>query len=142
MHPNRRRTIVVVEDNPADVALIRLALEEAGVECVLVLLEDGERAIHFVRGMTASDARPDLVILDLNLPKSDGMEVLAAMRSTQAFAEVPVAILSSSSSQRERERMDVYRVHRYLAKPPDLEEFLQIGFTIKELLEDTRGRSA
>jgi CheY-like chemotaxis protein len=77
-------------------------------------------------------------VLDLNLPKNDGIEVLEAMRKNPVFAEVPVAILSSSSSARERAKLQALRVERWLTKPSDLEEFMGIGLILKALLENGR----
>jgi DNA-binding response OmpR family regulator len=98
-------------------------------------LEDGAEALDMLRSSNRAGV-PDLIVLDLNLPKHDGFEVLQAMRATEAFAKVPVAILSSSTSLRERARIEPYRVSRYITKPPDLDQFLMIGFTLKELLAD------
>jgi len=127
--------ILLIEDNPADVDLLRRAFRSAQLDCELILMEDGAEAMAFVREGTA----PDLVVLDLNLPKNDGIEVLQAMRASRNFAEVPVAILSSSASPRERARLEHFHVGRYITKPPDLDEFLQIGTTLKSYLGAIRG---
>jgi len=131
-----RQQVLVVEDNPADVQLLRWALERASLDCELVVIDDGSAALDFVqqRGAYADARVPDLALLDLNLPKYDGIEILQALRSNKAFAEVPVAILSSSSSPRERARLDTFGVARYITKPADLEQFLAIGFVLKDLL--------
>lgn len=130
--------ILVIEDNPGDVYLLRLALTRAGVKCDLTIVPDGGEALALVRqeGKYAGVLAPDLIILDLNLPKSDGLEVLAAMRSSRAFAAAPVAILSSSSSARERAELQKYQVKRQIAKPPDLDEFMRIGEIVKEILAE------
>ncbi len=129
----RRYKVLVVEDNPNDVALLRLALDEAHVDYDLTVIEDGGDALSFVR-RAGSDAIPDLAVLDLNLPKRDGIEVLQGMRSNPAFSSVPVAILSSSSAPRDRSRLQTFGVRRYLVKPPDYDEFLKLGQQLKELL--------
>jgi CheY-like chemotaxis protein len=128
--------ILVVEDNPADVELLRLALADADVNCDLIVIEDGEEAKLFFeqQGRFADEKAPDLAILDLNLPRYDGMELLEAMRANPGFNEVAVVVLSSSSWPREREKMKAFRVTRFIAKPPDLEEYLKIGSQLKELL--------
>ena len=132
----RKARILVVEDNPADVELLRLALSTANVDCDLTIIDDGGEAIAYVRqtGRHVASQVPDLAVLDLNVPKSEGVEILAAMRENPSFQNVPVAILSSAPWQRERARMDRLRVQRYIVKPPDLEEYLRIGFIIRELL--------
>ena len=133
---NSRSRILLVEDNPGDVGLLRLALEKARLDCELTVLCDGAEAIELVqqRGKYAGVAPPDLVVMDLNVPKYDGAEILQAMRSNPAFATVCVAVVSSSSSGRERARIEKYQISRYISKPLDLDEFLRIGDTLKELL--------
>ena len=129
----------MVEDNPADVQLLKWALERAELNCELIVIDDGSAALEFVqqRGRYAAVAVPHLALLDLNLPKYDGIEILQALRSNPAFADVPVAILSSSSSPRERAKLDTFGVARYITKPADLEQFLAIGFILKDLLAAT-----
>lgn len=128
--------ILVVEDNPGDIALFRMALQSAGLDCKLTVIEGGEEAITFVeqRDKYANSPTPDLAILDLNLPQSDGLEILSAMRGNRAFDSVPVAVLTSSSSPRQRAEIEKFRIGRYVTKPPDLEEYLKIGLIVKELL--------
>ncbi|MDP9055162.1 MAG: response regulator [Acidobacteriota bacterium] len=134
----RKSQVLVVEDNPADVELLRWALDSAAVECDLTVIEDGGEALAFVqqRGKYIGSAPPDLAILDWNLPRYDGLEILEAMRASHVFAEVPVAVLSSSSSPRDRARMEAYNIGRYITKPPDLDEYLRIGLIVKELLNE------
>jgi CheY-like chemotaxis protein len=134
----RKPRILVIEDNPADVALLRLALESADVDCELTVIEDGAEALEFIRQLESSlpNSMPDLTILDLNLPKIDGFEILQAMRADKIFAGAPVAVLSSSSSPRERARIDVFQVRQYITKPADLDEFMKIGLIVKSLLAE------
>ena len=136
----RKVQVLVVEDNPADVELLRWALGNAQVDCDLTVIDDGGEAMAFVqqRGKYLDTRTPDLAILDLNLPKYDGIEILEAMRANQAFAGVPVAVLSSSSSPRDQARMEAFRIDRYITKPPDLDEYMQIGHIVKQLLEETQ----
>jgi len=128
--------ILVIEDNPGDVELIRMALESAGVDCDLQVIDEGEGAMAYVQQprQNAGERVPDLVLLDLNLPKHSGLEILEAIRGNQAFAAVPVTVLSSSSSRRDRAKIEDFKVAMYITKPPDLEEFLKIGPTLKDLL--------
>jgi CheY-like chemotaxis protein len=135
---DRKSQVLVVEDNPADVELLRWALDSAEVEYDLTVIDDGGEALAFVqqRGKYFASTAPDLAILDLNLPKYDGMEILEAMRASRIFAGVPVAVLSSSSSPRDRAKMEAYNIGRYITKPPDLDEYLRIGLIVKELLAE------
>jgi len=79
-------------------------------------------------------AAPDLAIVDLNLPKHSGLEIIEQMRANPKFSKMPVVVLSSSPAQRDRARMEGFRVSRYIVKPADLEEFMRIGWQIRELL--------
>jgi CheY-like chemotaxis protein len=133
--------IVVVEDNPGDVHLLRLALREAGVVCDLRVLEDGAEGMSLARreGRHA-DRLPDLIVLDLNLPKHDGLEVLAALRAQPAMRAVPVVVFSSSTSPSERARVEELGAEKFLAKPPDLDAFLAVGPMLKALLQGRPSR--
>jgi CheY-like chemotaxis protein len=140
MDEARKYQILLVEDNAADVQLLRMALKTADVDCELNVMEDGAEALALVRQREkfAGEAIPDLAVLDLNLPKNGGLEVLEAIRASQVFGRVPVAILSSSSSPRERAKIEQFGVRRFITKPLDLDEFMKIGLTLKALLEETR----
>ncbi|MFN7999040.1 MAG: response regulator [Bryobacteraceae bacterium] len=135
---DRKVRVLVIEDNPADVELLRLALNSAQIDCELTVLEDGAEALAFIRqvGAGSQEGSPDLTVLDLNLPKRDGVEVLQAIRATGAFAGAPVAVLSSSASPRERARIEQFNIGRYITKPANLDEFLNIGFVLKQLLRE------
>lgn len=125
--------ILVVEDNPMDVELLRWALDTASVSCELTVIKDGGDAIEFAhqKGRYAAARTPDLAILDLNLPRNDGIEVLQAMRSNPLFARVPVLILSTSLTPRERAKTQVFGVGRYMTKPSDLDEYMKLGEIVK-----------
>lgn len=134
--------ILLVEDNAADTYLLRKALEKANVSCELTEIDDGEEALAFVRreGKYAEVSAPDLAVLDLNLPKHSGAEVLKAMRQS-AFSNTPVVIISSSPARSDRQKLEEFNVARYIIKPPDLEEFLQIGDVLKEILQESSSES-
>lgn len=133
----RKIRVFAIEDNPADVHLLRLALESAEIDYELTVIDDGGDALDFIgqRGKYTGTPIPDLAVLDLNLPKNDGLEILEAMRANRAFAEVPVAVLSSSASPRDRAKIEVFNIGRYITKPPDLAEYMKIGVALKGLLE-------
>lgn len=142
MTTKAKSRILLVEDNAGDVELFRLALKKASLDCDLTVLDDGADALAMVRQQDrfAEVQPPDLVVLDLNVPKYDGLEILQAMRSNPAFAKVPVAVLSSSSSPRERSRIEQFEISRYITKPLDLDEFLGIGVILREILEGGTSR--
>jgi len=131
--------LLVIEDNPADVDLLRRALASAGLDCHLTVIDDGGDAMQFLRN-DGPAATPDLAIVDVNLPKHSGFEIIERMSANPQFAGVPVVILSSSSSQRDRAQMEKFRVKRYIVKPAGLDEFMAIGWQIRELLADGRAR--
>lgn len=130
-------SIVLVEDNAADVVLVREALEENGVTGELVVLTDGEKAIRFIDGLEArGDACLDLFIVDLNLPRKPGREVLRHIRACRACRETTVVVLSSSDSQRDRDEAASLGADRYIRKPSRLEEFLRLGATFRTMIAE------
>ncbi len=128
--------ILVIEDNPADVQLLRLALNETGLAYELTVIDDGAEALRYVHreGKYAAMPKPDLVVLDLNLPKKSGMEVLAALRGNKELSNTPVAVVTSSAAPLERAQVEGLRVERFITKPPDLDDFLRIGAMLIEVL--------
>jgi CheY-like chemotaxis protein len=128
-------SVVLVEDNPADALLVRKAFEAHGIEGEITILTDGEMAIGFIDLVeTEAVPCPDLVIIDLNLPKRPGREVLERMRQSQKCREVPVLILSSSDAHADRADAARFRASGYIRKPTRLDEFLDLGAVFKETL--------
>jgi nitrogen-specific signal transduction histidine kinase/ActR/RegA family two-component response regulator len=137
--------VVLVDDNPADVTLLRLALDSAELDCELIVIDDGAEALEFVRqqGQDARNSPPDLAVLDFNLPKSDGLQILKAMMEHRAFTGVPVAVLSSGLSPCDMAKIQEFNLARYITKPSTLEEFLKTGSSLKALIErGSDGRSS
>ena len=129
------RQILLVEDNPADVELLVEALEEHAVSCELLIVTNGERAAIFLDEIDAGkQSCPDLFILDLNLPRMSGTEILERMRGSSACQHVPVVILTSSDSQKDKDAVARFNPCRYLRKPITLESFLRLGAVFKDLL--------
>ena len=118
--------ILLVEDNPADVLLIQEAFKEARIGNRISVAADGEEALHFLqrKGTFAGAVRPDLILLDLHLPKRSGREVLAEIKNNPELAEIPVIILTTSSEDEDIHQ--AYRLHAncYLTKPVDIDSFL------------------
>jgi chemotaxis family two-component system response regulator Rcp1 len=129
------RRILIVEDNRGDVLLVDVALREAGLRFELIHLADGEKALNYLGRLTKGrdGASLDLVLLDLNLPKRDGWEVLEALRLVPLKHPVPVMILSSSNSPHDIARAERLGVSKYIRKPSTLDEFLAIGQTVKQI---------
>jgi CheY-like chemotaxis protein len=126
---NRRRTILIVEDSRADAALIRMAMERACIDFDFVLADDGEKAIQFFVTASANSEAPcpDLVILDLNLPRHKGEEILQRLRNGTRCAQVPVIIVTTSASASDRENMYRLGAQDYFRKPSDFSEFMKLG---------------
>ena len=131
--------IFMVEDNPADVYLFRQALHKAGVNFEMSVIDDGAEALSFVRNYkrSAENRRPDIAVLDLNLPSNGGIEILAAIRRNHDLADLRVVIVSSSYSPLERAQAEALQISRFVTKAPDLAEFLQLGEVLKELLSES-----
>jgi CheY-like chemotaxis protein len=126
--------ILLVEDNPGDVELTREALEAAKVSNRLHVVDDGADAVDFLfqRGRFADAPRPDIILLDLNLPKKDGRQVLSEIKACSNLAQIPVVVLTTS--QAEEDILRAYQLHAncYVAKPVDFHQFLHIISTIEE----------
>ena len=126
--------ILMVEDNPGDVRLTKEALKDAKVSNTLHVVEDGVAALDFLyrRGEYATAPRPDLVLLDLNLPKKNGREVLEEVKQDPQLKMIPVVILTTS--QAEEDVLRAYSLHAncYITKPVDFSKFIKIVRTIEE----------
>lgn len=131
----RSVSILLVEDNPADAGLVRKAMEEHAIKGELILAADGEIAISFIEelddGLTPC---PELAIIDLNLPRKNGREVLQRLRQSPKCGGIPVVILSSSDAEQDRSDSARLGAGRYIRKPSRLDDFLGLGAVFKELL--------
>ena len=126
--------ILLVEDNPGDVELAREALEGGKMRCVLHVVDDGEAAMAFLRcqGQYSSVPRPDMVLLDLNLPKKSGRDVLAEIKSDDGLKRIPVVVLTTSNA--EEDILKSYNLHAncYITKPIDLNTFIKVVQAIED----------
>jgi len=135
MNPvGERVEILLVEDNPGDVRLTREAMKEAKVRNQLHVVSDGVEAIAFLRrqGTYANAVRPHLILMDLNLPRKDGREVLAEIKQDTDLRRIPVVILTTSEA--EVDILKAYDLHAncYIAKPVDIEQFLTVVKSIED----------
>jgi CheY-like chemotaxis protein len=128
--------VLLADDNPSDVYLIREALREHGVVCMLRVASDGKDALGIISGEDpdAESGRLSLIILDLNMPRHDGIEILQKLRASARLEHIPVVVLTSSDSPRDRQMANQLGATRYLRKPSSLDEFLGLGAIFKELL--------
>jgi two-component system, chemotaxis family, response regulator Rcp1 len=126
--------ILLVEDNPGDVRLTEEALREGKVKNRLHVARDGVEAIEFLRrqGKFANATRPDLVLLDLNLPRKDGREVLAEIKNDPDLKMLPVVVLTTSSAEADILRTYSLHANCYIQKPVDLDQFVQVVKSIDD----------
>lgn len=126
--------ILLVEDNPGDVGLTLEALKEATLPNKLTVVKNGADALSLLRrqGQHASAARPDLILLDLNLPKKDGRKVLAEIKGDDNLKRIPVVILTTSED--EQDVLESYNLHAncYIVKPLDLDRFITVVKSIED----------
>jgi len=126
--------ILLIEDNLGDIRLIKEAFKEGKIINRVSVVEDGEAAMEFLcrEGPYADAVRPDLILLDLNLPKKDGREVLAEIKADEDLKRIPVVILTTSRA--EEDILRTYNLHAncYVTKPVDLEQFLTVVRSIED----------
>jgi len=126
--------ILLVEDNPADIRLTREAIKEFKIHNTLHVITNGVEALAFLRreGGYADAARPDLVLLDLNLPNKNGLDVLKEIKTDEALQHIPVVILTASKA--DQDVLDAYYLHAncYITKPVGLAQFEKIVRSIEE----------
>ncbi|HDQ03066.1 MAG TPA: response regulator [Deltaproteobacteria bacterium] len=131
---NKSVNILLIEDNPGDVTLIKQAFGEGKYLDSFIVLTDGESAISFLRkeGQYITTPRPDLILLDLNMPRKDGRDVLAEVKTNPALKHIPVIILTSSESQQDITHAYNMQANCYITKPFDLNQY----FKVVKLIED------
>jgi CheY-like chemotaxis protein len=139
--------VLLVEDSPGDVRLTREAFKDAKVLINLNVASDGVEAMAFLNreGNNANAPRPDLILLDLNLPKKDGREVLAELKESPALKSIPVVILTTSASEADIHGSYQHHANSYITKPVDLDGFLKVvrsidsfWLTVVKLPRETR----
>jgi CheY-like chemotaxis protein len=126
--------ILLVEDNPGDVRLTREIFKAARIRNIIHTVEDGVEAMEYLRnqGKYADEARPDLILLDLNLPRKDGREVLAEIKSDDELKRIPIVVLTISKA--EEDILKTYSLHAncYITKPVDLDQFIKVVASIED----------
>lgn len=134
MNDGRPIEILLIEDNPGDARLAIEALREAKVRNNLYWVSDGEEALEFLcrEGKHAAAPRPDLILLDLNLPRKDGRQVLMEIKAHERWKRIPVVVLTTS--QAEEDILKAYNLNAncYITKPVDLDQFMKVVKTIEE----------
>ncbi|WP_420130455.1 response regulator [Longimicrobium sp.] len=126
--------VLLVEDNPGDVRLTREALRDGKVHNNLSVAPDGVEALAFLRreGRYADAPRPDVILLDLNLPRKDGREVLEEVKADPSLRNIPVVILTSSEAERDIAQAYALHANCYITKPVDLDQFIHVVRSIED----------
>jgi CheY-like chemotaxis protein len=123
----RQRTVVLlVEDNPGDIVMIREAFEQSLTPIQLYVVSNGEQAIKFVRRTDRDAPRPSLILLDLNLPIYNGLEVLADLKGDPEFLSIPIVMLTTSRAQRDIKQCYALHANAYIVKPDDFDGYADV----------------
>ena len=133
-HPGKAIDILLVEDNPADVRLTIEAFKDGKIANRLHVTRDGVEAIHFLHRLSphADAVRPDLILLDLNLPRKNGREVLAEIKQSPALRQIPVVVLTTSKADEDVIRSYDLHANCYISKPIDFERLIQVVRAIED----------
>lgn len=125
--------ILLVEDSKGDIGLIEEVFEEAKIGNILHIVEDGEEAIAFLRGegQFSGVSRPDIILLDLNLPKKDGREVLEEVKGDDELKNIPVVVLTTSKAEEDILRSYNLHANAYITKPVDFDQFIKVVKSIE-----------
>ena len=125
---NSTFSILIAEDNPTDVMIMREAMESAKFKIELHVVVDGVQALRFLRRMGSykDSPRPDLILLDLNMPRKNGHEVLAEIKVDPEFKNIPVVMLTTSQAEDDLARAYANHVNCYIRKPVDFENFVEV----------------
>ena len=134
MHSAEPIDILLVEDDPGDVILTKKALQNGKVYNSLNVVSDGIEALEYLRRQAkyADAIRPDLILLDLNMPRMDGRETLAAIKSDDELKNIPVVVLTTSDADRDVVASYNLQASCYVTKPVDLDQFTRVAKSIKE----------
>jgi chemotaxis family two-component system response regulator Rcp1 len=140
MSPTKRKwKIILAEDNPGDVFLVRRALDFHGLDYELSVAKDGEQALSLVQRADNGEAAMDLILVDLNLPRHDGGQIVAAARASKTLEKTPIILLTSSDSPHDRGRLTKLGADIYFRKPTDLASFMEIGKLVKDIITHSQG---
>jgi CheY-like chemotaxis protein len=126
--------ILLVEDNEGDIGLVEEVFEEGRINNNLNITEDGEEAMEFLRkeGEFANSPRPDLILLDLNLPKKDGREVLEEIKEDENLRRIPVVVLTTSKAEKDILKSYDMHANSYITKPVDFDQFIKVIKSIED----------
>ncbi len=122
----RHRPILLVEDNPMDIDLTRRAFAKRKVPNPVIVARDGEEALEWLERWNAGEVLPVVILLDLKMPKLDGLEVLKRLKAHQQYRVIPVVMLTSSAENRDIQAAYMHGANSYIVKPVDFEKFMEV----------------
>jgi chemotaxis family two-component system response regulator Rcp1 len=130
---NEKNSILLVEDNPGDIRLTQEAFKEGNINVDMDVVSDGEQAIDFLfrKGKFADARRPDIILLDLNLPKKNGIEVLKEIKQDESLKKIPVIVLTTSDADHDISKAYSLNANCYILKPVDFDDFAKVIKTIE-----------
>ncbi|MEP0919317.1 response regulator [Leptolyngbya sp. DQ-M1] len=134
MRSDKRKTIFLIEDNRGDIRLIQEALKSTATECEVIVARDGVEAMQLLQ---SQETYPDLILLDLNLPRKDGREVLAEIKADPSLKHIPVVVLTTSRNEEDIHKSYDLHVNCYIAKSRNLSQLFKIIRGIEEFWLDT-----
>jgi CheY-like chemotaxis protein len=135
-------TVLLVEDNPTDLYVLRMVLERCKLDLDLHIARDGERALHYLEDLAQQkSACPALVLLDLNIPKVSGIEVLRQLRHASPCNRVPVIVVTSSGEAADRVEIQRLGANAFFQKPADLAAYMELVPLVKSVLGYSEGRA-
>ena len=124
--------ILLIEDNEGDIMLTKEAFEESKIVNNITSIKDGQEAINFFESLKVKDEHPQLVLLDINLPKVSGHDVLAYIKNNERFKSIPVIMLTTSSSEKDKTACYQNHVNCYITKPVEVEDFIDAILKIED----------
>jgi CheY-like chemotaxis protein len=132
--------VLLVEDNPTDVFVIKEAIERSGLDLNLRVARNGQEALHYLQDLARAEkpSCPALVLLDLNLPKVGGIEVLRKLRSSSPCSRTPVIVVTSSTAEADRAAVRRLGAEAYFQKPTSLAAYMELGEVVKRILRSAR----
>jgi DNA-binding response OmpR family regulator len=136
--------IILAEDNPADIFLVKESFRQHGIGCELDIASDGEVALRMIDQFDANADAPHVaaIVLDLNLPKCGGEEIIQRLRQSKKLISVPVVIMTSSEAPKDKALVGEIKAGCYFRKSASLEEFLQLGAVVKAMMQRSRAATA
>jgi two-component system, chemotaxis family, response regulator Rcp1 len=136
--------IILAEDNPADIFLVKESFKQHGISCTLDVVNDGEDAMRVIDRFDGDVDAPRVaaIVLDLNLPKCGGDEIIRRLRRSEKLVSVPVVIMTSSEAPRDKALVNEIESGCYFRKSASLEEFLKLGGVVKAMMHRSRAASA